>query len=146
MIRLTLLAAVCGLGLTVLVRLARSRLTVVTVLGTSMVPTCQPGDRVLVVRSGRVRRGCVVVARPPGAGRPTSGLVIKRVAAVSGDEVPEPVRPVVAQDRVPPGRLVLIGDGDHRGARCGDSRLWGFFATEDVLGVVIAVLSKGVRS
>lgn len=114
------------------VLVARRTLVVVTVMGTSMVPTYRPGDRVLVRRTSRVRRGQVVVARPPGFLR----LVIKRIAAVAGNEVPAAVRPAMTVSTVPQGTVVLIGDSD--GST--DSRVWGPIAVENVLGVVVARL------
>ena len=117
----------CGCAL-----LARRTLVVVTVIGTSMVPTFRPGDRVLVRRTSRVRRGQVVVARPPGF----LSLVIKRIAAVAGNEVPAAVRPATTGSTVPQGTVVLIGDGD--GST--DSREWGPIAVRDVVGVVVARL------
>ncbi|TMR93316.1 S26 family signal peptidase [Nonomuraea basaltis] len=55
------LAAVAG------VLLARRRYVVVTVEGTSMVPTLNDGDRVLVRRRriDQVSRGDVIVLKPP---------------------------------------------------------------------------------
>jgi nickel-type superoxide dismutase maturation protease len=55
--------------------------TRVVVEGTSMQPTLEPGDRLLVVRTRRVRGGdLVAVADPRYPGR----LLMKRVAAVQG--------------------------------------------------------------
>jgi signal peptidase I len=143
--------------------LARRRLVVITVVGGSMAPTYHPGDRVLLLRTSRVRRGRVVVARPAvplaryapegterlrpvhrpsrrGTTWATLGtdLVIKRVAAVPGDHVPPSVRAVVADATVPAGKLVLLGDG----RASADSRAWGFSAIDDVLGVVVAELRR----
>jgi signal peptidase I len=83
-----------GLVVVLVAGWARRHLAVITVVGTSMRPTFQPGDRVLVRRGGRtaLRAGQVVVAVP---GRPQRRityrdplLLIKRVAAVPGDPVP----------------------------------------------------------
>jgi signal peptidase I len=119
--------AACG-GLA----LARQRLVVVTVVGWSMAPAYHPGDRVLVWRTRRLRQGQVAVSRV----RHGPVLVVKRVAALPGDDVPESVRAAVTVRTVPAGKLVLIGDGHHSA----DSRLWGFSAIEDVLGVVVGRL------
>ncbi|MFI7040507.1 S26 family signal peptidase [Microbispora rosea] len=131
---------------------ARRRFVVVRVAGTSMVPTYQPGDRVLIRRGGRavLRRGQVVVFRrlqPGGAGSAgrASGLretewLIKRVAAMPGDRVPDQVAPGVRAspgDVVPAGRLVVLGDGP----TSRDSRHWGYLPVSEVLGVVIRRLS-----
>lgn len=127
---------------------ARRRLVVVTVSGTSMTPAFRPGDRVLVLRrwrAGRLRPGMVVVIegrrdgagwdRPPLSGRRVDGRLwaIKRVAAVPGDEVPDPVRAAVGgRERVPPRSVVVLGDAP----QSADSRQWGFCPVDRVLGVV----------
>ncbi|HEX8626785.1 MAG TPA: S26 family signal peptidase [Catenuloplanes sp.] len=151
---------VCAVGGTLaaaaaLVALARSRLAVVTVTGSSMTPTYRDGDRVLVLRTRRLRRGSVVVAgSPTAAGSPTlpgapagdpldgrHRLLIKRIGALPGDVVPAPVRAAVAaheRDVVPDGRVVLIGDGPHST----DSRTMGYFRSSDVHAVVVAVLGS----
>ncbi|GAA0383176.1 S26 family signal peptidase [Microbispora corallina] len=129
---------------------ARRRFVVVRVAGTSMVPTYQPGDRVLLRRGGRValRRGQVVVFRrvqPDGArssGRDLRGTewLIKRIAATPGDGVPAEVAARVQagpDDVVPAGRLVVLGDGPISR----DSRHWGYLPVNEVLGVVVRRLS-----
>lgn len=123
--------------------LLRRRLVVVTVSGPSMEPTFTTGDRVLVSRRRAVRRGDVVVLANPrsaggrrGGGDP--GWLVKRVAALPGDEVPEDVRPVVPDLLVPAGQVVVLGDG----ARSADSRLWGYRPLDGVLGVVVRRLSR----
>ena len=113
---------------------ARRRLLVVTVAGTSMIPILQPGDRLLVLRHGAVHRGSVVVAMPP---RPV-GPVVKTVVAVPGDAVPDSVRGRVPDVTVPAGKLVLLGTHD----TAADSRTWGFFALDDVVGIVVARLDR----
>jgi len=116
------------------VLLARRRLLVVTVVGSIMEPTLLPGDRVLVRRHRRapVRVGDVLVFHEPDGQR-----AIKRVAAIAGDAVPDTVRPVTGTDVVPPGMLVLLGDG----IRSGDSRQWGFIPANRTLGVMTRKLS-----
>ncbi|WP_214104542.1 S26 family signal peptidase [Acrocarpospora catenulata] len=129
---------------------ARRRFVVVRVAGTSMVPTYQPGDRVLVRRGAQaaLRRGQVVVFRrvePGGASRPAPRLretewLIKRIAAMPGDRVPDQVTAGVRAapgDLVPAGRLVVLGDGP----TSRDSRDWGYLPVEEVLGVVMRRLS-----
>lgn len=101
------------------VALARHRFLVVTVAGVSMEPALRPGDRVLIRRHRRVRVqiGDILVFRDPDGQQ-----AIKRIAAAGGDAVPGPVRRVTGGTSiVPPGMLVLLGDG----ARSGDSRQWG---------------------
>ncbi|MGE7388171.1 signal peptidase I [Streptomyces sp. NPDC004126] len=144
---------VCATTVAVVLARLRRRLVVVTVHGLSMQPTYQPGDRVLV-RRGRVPRrgGIVVVERPnadaphwtepaPGLGGPAVGVdarawLIKRVAAVPGDPTPAPhgLHPPQA---VPADALYLLGDH----ARVSfDSRQFGFFPCERVLGSVLRKL------
>lgn len=129
-------AAAIALAACVLaVLLARRRFLVVTVVGSSMEPTLLPGDRVLVRRHRRapVKVGDVLVFHEPDGQR-----AIKRVAAVAGDAVPDTVRPVTGgTDVVPPGMLVLLGDG----IRSGDSRQWGFIPANRTLGVMTRKLS-----
>jgi signal peptidase I len=112
---------------------ARRLLLVVTVEGTSMQPTLQPGDRVLVRRRrGQPARGSVVVLPKPAGTE--EHWVIKRVAALPGDPVPAPVRPAVGgAATVPPGRLVVLGDNRHST----DSRRWGFVPVDQVVGSVV---------
>jgi signal peptidase I len=82
--------------------LLRRRFAIVTVVGESMLPTFRSGDRVLVRRAGigELRPGVVVVVQKPGAGGVwpappprwpgrSSEWMIKRVAALPGDLLPE---------------------------------------------------------
>jgi signal peptidase I len=117
----------------------------VHVTGTSMAPALLPGDRVLVRRGAtdRLRVGLIVVLRQPGdeclawddddtAAR--TRWLIKRVAAMHGDAVPEAARrAVMGTAVVPPGMLVVLGDN----ARSADSRTWGFLPAAHVQGVVV---------
>jgi signal peptidase I len=110
----------------------RRALLVVTVEGTSMVPTLHPGDRVLVRRTRTVRTGDVAVLGTAGAYR------VKRVAAVSGETVPPGVDAVAgALPTVPPDGLVLLGDNPSDSF---DSRQAGLFRVHDVIGVVLRPL------
>lgn len=123
----------------------RRLFAVIQVAGTSMSPALMPGDRVLVRRWARDRlwAGLIVVfADPLGVcplwkGDPGVGKrrwMIKRVAAMDGDMVPQAVRCAVGGvATVPPGMLVVLGDSD----RSTDSRTWGFLASAEVLGVVV---------
>lgn len=129
----------------------RRRYVVVTVQGHSMQPSLRPGERVLVRRCGlvEVRRGDIVVLEPPTplpyAGRlPPTGRLrgrrwnVKRVTALPGDPVPAGV----AGDGelvVPQGALVVLGDNR---AASADSRQYGFFSGERLLGTVKRRLSR----
>ena len=122
----------------------RRRLWVITVRGQSMTPTYRDGDRLLVSRPGRrrVRAGMVVVFAPPDNGRRLDvAWLVKRVVAVTGDRVPDDVRPVAGVARVPAGRLVVRGDG----ADSLDSREFGLVDHGAVLGVVRRKLATRVR-
>lgn len=129
--------------------LARRRFVVVTVVGSSMEPTLRPGDRVLVRRRGSdpLRVGAIMVFREPddtlpGAlppGPASQRWVIKRIAALPGCAVPDPVRPVVGDaEAVPAGMVVVLGDG----VRSGDSRQWGFIPADQALGLVVRKLAR----
>ena len=134
------------LGLTV--GFLRWRYSVVTVAGPSMEPELHDGDRLVVrrCRLGALRRDQLVIFSEPGVPglvRPIWrtradrwSWVIKRVAAVPGDRVPDCVRAVTGSvQSVPAGAIVVLGTAP--GSR--DSRQWGFITSEQVLGV-------GVRS
>jgi signal peptidase I len=115
----------------------RRRLAVMTVIGDSMAPTYRDGDRLLLRLGRRAERGAAIAFRTPP--RPYPGgerldWLVKRVAAVSGDAVPAAVRAAVAgYDVVPPGYLVVLGDG----VRSQDSRQFGFVAVDTVRGSVL---------
>lgn len=117
------------------------RLVVVTVVGMSMAPTYEPGERVLVRRAPAhaLRRGQVVVFEEPGR---TGEWMIKRVAAVAGDSVPSELadRPEAA---VPAGRIVVLGDNPNGSL---DSRKIGYVPGDRVLGIVIRRLGGPVRT
>ena len=133
-------ASVCAL---------RRRIAVVTVSGTSMLPTLRSGDRVLIrrasvdqLRTGQVvvleqPRGDFVPASPPPHWPPSRReWLIKRVVAVPGEPLPETMQaaPGVAGSPVPPGKLLILGDN---GAVSLDSRLLGYIDAERILGIMI---------
>jgi signal peptidase I len=143
---LTTALAAAGLGTGIAV--VRRLFVVVRVTGTSMLPAFGPRDRVLVRRGagGRIGVGTVAVLaeprdfsswrltppRRPGLGEAT--WVIKRVAAVPGDAVPEPVREAASRTAVvPDGMLVVLSDNPEGN----DSRRWGFIPVSRVLGPVV---------
>ena len=135
-------SAVVAAGLLALIR-ARRRLLSVTVVGESMAPTYRDGQRLVVRRARRARVGQVVVlrnrgadARPSRAGDSGPELLVKRLAALPGDLVPAQVLDTVGESagaRVPPGRIVVLGDSP----RSLDSRSWGYLKQERLVGVVV---------
>ncbi|MGC0313408.1 S26 family signal peptidase [Kitasatospora acidiphila] len=145
--------------------IARRLLVVVTVRGASMLPVFCDGERVLVLRAKSLTAGQVVVIAAPALRERTAaqprqlgirGLrtgaldgrrwVIKRVAALPGDQVPPAARSGPAgSGPVPPGRLVLLGDNP---AASLDSRQYGYFPAGQVLGRVVRRLPsppRGIR-
>ncbi|MFI6097479.1 S26 family signal peptidase [Lentzea sp. NPDC051213] len=121
---------------------AQRRLLVVRVIGQSMLPALQDGQKLLARRTSRVpATGTIVVVAPFG----DSQLVVKRLAAVAG----EPVPPEVAQlagiapgSTVPPGNLVLLGDNADASI---DSRVWGLMSVSSVVAVVVRKMRNDVR-
>jgi signal peptidase I len=147
----------CLLGVLVVIGVvsARRRLVAVTVEGASMQPSLYDGDRVLVLRTRlpRIRTGDVVVVErphpytkwehlPPLDGKLTGRhWFVKRTAAVPGQLVPATIAATVGADRstvVPAGMFLVLGDG----ASSSDSRRWGYFPQDRLLGVVIARLPQ----
>lgn len=142
MIALVVLLAV-GVGAAVFV--IRAHLVVVTVRGTSMAPTLQPGDRLIVLRKTNPTVGAIVIAAEPQPCRPgrvpAAHWVVKRVAAVAGDPVPACIR--VRETHVMAGQLALLGDNlDHSR----DSRHFGLVGTERVIGVAMRQLGTASRT
>lgn len=126
--------AVVGLGVVA----ARRRRMVITVEGNSMVPTYSDGDRLLIRKGTTCRRGDVVVFANPNGPEPGPPMLVKRVAAVCGDKVPEAVYPRVGEQRVGPGRIVVLGDAP----LSLDSRIFGDIPSESVVGVVLRELHR----
>jgi signal peptidase I len=131
-------AAAAGFGA------VRWRYCVVTVRGPSMEPELADGDRLLARRCGigGLRRGGLVIFREPGRARRQRPVwltgaaqdvwVIKHIAAMPGDQVPDAVRPAVGGAAVvPPGAVVVLGSTP----ASRDSRHWGFIPGSLILGV-----------
>ena len=132
-------ALLAAVGLAALAAVAvRRSLIVVDIHGTSMEPTYPGGSRLLAVRSTATPRGQVVVLRHrKRSGTPeASAYLIKRLAALPGDPVPENVRATVGVDVVPAGQCVVLGDNTDSV----DSRSWGFVPLSDIEGRVLRVM------
>ncbi|NBC39619.1 S26 family signal peptidase [Corallococcus exiguus] len=122
---------------------ARRRWIVVAVQGNSMSPTLHDGQRLVarrLDRSNGYARSDVVVFLMPAAQRATLGdqalpYLVKRLAAVAGDPVPDWARAALGADsetRVPPGKVVVSGDN----AVSQDSRQLGYIDAETLIAVV----------
>ena len=142
------MAALAAGGLLIGLAVARRLFVVIRVTGTSMSPAFGPHDRVLVRRGAadQVKAGTVAVLAEPRdtltwrlTPLPTPGLgqatwVIKRVAAVAGDAVPDSVREAASRVAVvPDGMLVVLSDNPAGS----DSRRWGLIPASRVLGPVV---------
>ncbi|GAB3425404.1 S26 family signal peptidase [Flindersiella endophytica] len=140
-------AGLAGIALLALVLWARRHLLLATVDGASMEPTFQAGDRVLVRRRRlpRVRAGEVVVVRRPDRmirlpGQEAEPMErewnLKRAVALPGDVVPEEVLSA-GSATVPEGAFVVLGDNR---AASADSRIYGFYYSDQLFGVVVREL------
>lgn len=153
-LRLTGGTALAAAGALLALGWARKNLVVVTVSGTSMLPTLQDGDRVLVRRRplAQVRQGDVVVLEPPLDGPYLPGPAgpdgriwnVKRAAALPGDTLPPGIPNGDIRrggGTVPPGALAVLGDNPDSI----DSRHRGLFSGDRLLGVVVRRLNVTQR-
>ncbi|WP_051799301.1 S26 family signal peptidase [Catenuloplanes japonicus] len=108
-------------------------LRIVIVDGPSMEPALRDGDRVLVRRDRRPRRGEIVLVAAPGQ---PMDWIIKRVAGLAGDPAP-------AGGVVPAGMLALLGDN---AAASVDSRDFGCVPVAQVWGTVVRPLRPAPRT
>jgi len=129
---------------------ARRRLIMTTVDGPSMAPALLSGDRVLVRRTRRPRRGQVALLRCPPlpSGAPAGDqLLLKRVVAVGGDRIPpgwaEPDVHGLGGEVVPGGCAVVLGDNR---PTSWDSRHYGFVPRERIVGVVVRQVPRDAPS
>ena len=129
----------------------RATLRFYTIPSSSMAPTLQAGDHIVVTpyRARGPERGDVIVFRSPIPGH---GLVVKRVIALPGDLVegdggqvrisghpleeryalpPTTASAAIAPQVVPSGCLFVMGDNR---AESFDSRHWGILPSANVLG------------
>lgn len=113
---------------------ARFRPSIAQVEGNSMLPTLEPGTRVLVVRLAP-RRGAIVVAEHPSRRME----IVKRITAGPGDRVtfgPE-------QIELGPDEWWLEGDQDEWST---DSRNFGPLRRDAIRGRAFALRRKAVRA
>ncbi|GIF46276.1 signal peptidase I [Asanoa ferruginea] len=123
-----LLAAGVGVGV------VRRRFQLIVVRGSSMSPTYQDRDVLLVRVHRRPRLGDVVVFRMPDQHKDDGpAWMVKRVAAGPGDRVPADERRIVAESTVADGCLLVRGDNPESH----DSRHFGYVPIDTVLGVVV---------
>jgi nickel-type superoxide dismutase maturation protease len=110
-----LLGAAAGVGGV----LVASRAFTVEVAGRSMVPTLEPGDWLLAVRAGPIRRGDLVVVRHPDRDLE----LVKRVAALPGE------------GGLGPDRYLVVGDNPEEST---DGRSFGPVHRSSIAGVAVA--------
>ncbi|MEH0447706.1 MULTISPECIES: S26 family signal peptidase [unclassified Streptomyces] len=138
-----------------LLRWIRRNITIVRVLGPSMSPTYRDGEKVITrrVRTSKLRTGDVAVLNTVTGHRVSPGAaathlpVIKRVAALPGDMVPEDIRFAAWGTRqvprtVPAGLLLVLGDNRESSI---DSRSYGFLSLNAVEGKVMRKLREERR-
>ena len=100
------------------------------IAGGSMRPALQPGDFVVATARGAARRGSVVVVERPDR----LGLeVVKRVAAVAGDRIPDAAALTNPGRTLGPGEGWVLGDNPSEST---DSRTFGPVRTVAIRGVV----------
>lgn len=155
-----LVPAVAGCLAVVLLAWVRRAWLRVEILGQSMAPTFEPGDRVLARRidPGTIRTGDVVVFDGPMADVESSAAMlsrvryyevvdreppvftgssgrqmIKRVAAVAGERLPFAVPGHAEGSVVPVGHLAVIGDNP---GQSHDSRHHGYISVDHIVGRV----------
>ncbi|MFC4912493.1 S26 family signal peptidase [Actinomadura gamaensis] len=113
----------------------RRTLILTTVDGTSMEPSLRSGDRVLIRRTRRVRRGQITLLRAV----PDDTLLLKRAVAVPGDHLPkdwaDPDVKSLADTTVPRDTIVVLGDNR---PTSWDSRHFGHVQRTQILGVLLA--------
>jgi signal peptidase I len=103
-----------------------------------MAPTFEPGDRILVRRAGlaQLRVGDVIVFREAGG-----SLLLKRLVAVPGDKVPDPLTAKLGADSiVPVDSLLVLGDATERG---NDSTHFGYLPAQAVVGIAARNCAAG---
>lgn len=151
-----------------LMALLRRFLVIITIEGTSMSPTLEPGDRIVAIRWGHpslLRKGSIVLVSPISSGSSEIDLFgdeppfIKRIVAVSGDVVISSLDEIDESNRlnveaqydaegermwfVPAGHVFFRGDAPTGGF---DSLTWGPLPTQRVLATMIGQLPSKANS
>ncbi len=127
----------------------------------SMIPTLQPGDRMLVLKVGySVERGAIVVfRRPPGdLSDPNQDDLVKRVIGLPGETIwsvgntvyingqplaepwlpkNDPLGPPITRQKIPAGDYFMMGDNRNDSY---DSRDWGPLPGSYIIGRVFLVI------
>lgn len=151
--------AVLVMAVVIAVLLRSFVIGVFSIPSSSMAPTLQRGDRILVDKIAYdlhgVHRGDVVVFRSTQAllcGQPAEKYLVKRVIGLPGDRLRsvgntiyvdgrplnqpwlpknDPLGPAIPPTTVPPGQYYVLGD--NRGDSC-DSRFWGTVPRSHLVG------------
>ncbi|MFC5180507.1 S26 family signal peptidase [Actinomadura harenae] len=112
---------------------ARRNLILTTVDGDSMEPSLHSGDRVLIRRTRRARRGQITLLLSDH-----DVLLLKRTVAVTGDQVPKEWSEIdmksLAGTTVPPDTVIVLGDNRPSSY---DSRHFGHVRRSRVVGVLL---------
>lgn len=117
----------------------------------SMEPTIRPGDRMVLIKTGILKRSDIIIFKDP---ENTEAYLVKRVIGLPGDTVEvaggqlylngKPMdEPYLKESfiiykyglaQVPPGNLFVLGDNRNNSD---DSTVWGFLPTNNLRGKVI---------
>ena len=136
-----------GLALIAVTAIAYAAIGVYTVKGRSMVPEILPGDRVVLLRWGKIRKGDVVILTLPDSHQ----IAVKRVMGIPGDSVSysdgfihvaeftlplrSDIHPTLTVAHVVPVDSLFVA-GDYLEASI-DSRDYGFISKEYIIGRVL---------
>ena len=117
----------------------------------SMEPTIRPGDRMVLIKTGILKRSDIIIFKDP---ENTEAYLVKRLIGLPGDTVEvangrlyrneNTVSEPYLKDnyiiykyglaQVPPGNLFVLGDNRNNSD---DSTVWGFLPAENMRGKVI---------
>ena len=136
-----------SLALFAVTAIAYAAIGIYTVKGRSMIPEILPGERVVLLRWGKIRKGDVVILTLPDSRR----SAVKRVMGIPGDSVSysdgfvhvaeftlplrSHIHPALTAARVVPVDSLFVA-GDYLEASI-DSRDYGFISKESIKGRVL---------